>query len=719
MKGRGRLARPVVVIALFVLSTLLVLAPARASAQSIGCGSTITKNTTLSANIGPCSGNGLIVGTSGITLNCAGYAINLNGESGVSAGVSITGRTKVTVENCNITGFDNSNGHSNAFQLSMSSGDNLTNDTANGNYLGFSLANSSNNKLTKSTANGNAFGFGLFSSGGNTLIGDTANSNTLQFNSFGFQLYESSNNTLTKNNANINSYDGFSLYGSSRNLLANNTANSNGNQGFDLSQVLPGVTTPRFSTDNIFIGNTANYNKQYGYLDSSTGSGTAGTANSYTFGVCGSDDDGGSSPAGLCPPFVSLNPPSGVVGALITVTGANLLASHDVTTTFDGSAIEMPTSCSTNSTGGIESGCTFTVPPSVFGLHTVTASDGTSVPTASFTVTPQTTTSTATLSGGSATVDQTSTTGIKVTISASTAQDGTSVTVNSQVWGTTQPPGESSVSLSSTNFFDVQTKGITDGTAEVCITNASVTPATVMQYWYGKSWPDAAGQAVTGTTVCGEIPVLALLATPIALGILMAGGTLATVSCSKASVTVGTPLSCKATVSGSKPTGMVAWSSSSLGKFSKPTCMLTKGACSVEFTPTAAGPVILVAKYGGDPKNSPSIGANGLTALTKATKTTVSCRPTSAIADSSTIVTCTARVVGYTPTGAVTWSQSGTGTVAFFSLMCNVVSFKNPDAATCSVTLTGATAGSVTITANYSGDSNNQGSSNTRTLTIR
>jgi hypothetical protein len=116
------------------------------------------------------------------------------------------------------------------------------------------------------------------------------------------------------------------------------------------------------------------------------------------------------------------------------------------------------------------------------------------------------------------TADQTGTTGISVTIMGSAAPDGTSFTVISGDWGSTQPAGTGSVSLGSGIFYDVQIEGITDGTAQICITNAAVTSATQMQYWDGTEWVNAASQTVTGTTLCGDIPVSALNGTPIVIG---------------------------------------------------------------------------------------------------------------------------------------------------------------------------------------------------------
>ncbi|MGD0476840.1 MAG: hypothetical protein ABSB29_01590 [Nitrososphaerales archaeon] len=200
-------------------------------------------------------------------------------------------------------------------------------------------------------------------------------------------------------------------------------------------------------------------------------------------------------------------------------------------------------------------------------------------------------------------------------------------------------------------------------------------------------------------------------------------GSMTTVSCVKASVTVGTTSACKATVSGFRPTGIVAWSSGSTGKFSSASCKLSKhktySTCSVKFTPTAAGSVTLTANYGGDSKNSASAGTHDLTVTMKATKILVSCSPRSVVAGSSKAITCKAKVIGYLPTGTVSWSQIGTGSVSLSSTTCALTSSKNHNRATCSVTMTGTTASKVTIQATYSADPNNQGSLRTAALTIK
>jgi hypothetical protein len=201
---------------------------------------------------------------------------------------------------------------------------------------------------------------------------------------------------------------------------------------------------------------------------------------------------------------------------------------------------------------------------------------------------------------------------------------------------------------------------------------------------------------------------------------------LITVSCDHPSPVVGVRIKCEVEVeptSGIAPTGRATWSTASSGKFSSSagtsaSCKLAKhisfSVCSVLFTPTAAGsPVVLTVNYAGDSSNFRSAGTYNLTVLPKATKTMISCSPRSVVAGSTTNITCKAKVTGYSPTGTTSWSQTGTGSVSIVSTTYTLTK------GTCSVKMTGSISGSVIITASYSGDSNNQGSSSTATLTIK
>lgn len=73
-----------------------------ASAAHVTCGQTITQDTTLDSDVGPCTGDGVVVGASGISTNP--ITLNLNGRSirgglqANTAGVRIEGKTYVEVK---------------------------------------------------------------------------------------------------------------------------------------------------------------------------------------------------------------------------------------------------------------------------------------------------------------------------------------------------------------------------------------------------------------------------------------------------------------------------------------------------------------------------------------------------------------------------------------------------------------------------------------------
>lgn len=77
--------------------------------QPPGCGASITEDTTLTADIGPCSRHGLVVEADGVTLDLGGHTINGDAfaRSGADkAGILLKGVRGVTVRNGTVVGFD-------------------------------------------------------------------------------------------------------------------------------------------------------------------------------------------------------------------------------------------------------------------------------------------------------------------------------------------------------------------------------------------------------------------------------------------------------------------------------------------------------------------------------------------------------------------------------------------------------------------------------------
>ena len=91
--------------AVALLATLTVLATP-AHATHVTCGSVITGNTTLDSDVGPCPGDGIIVGADNITLDLNGHRIFAANGEGDNAGIRLPMRTGVTVTNGTVEGFD-------------------------------------------------------------------------------------------------------------------------------------------------------------------------------------------------------------------------------------------------------------------------------------------------------------------------------------------------------------------------------------------------------------------------------------------------------------------------------------------------------------------------------------------------------------------------------------------------------------------------------------
>jgi parallel beta-helix repeat protein len=87
-----------------LLLGLLALNAAPAAASHVGCGDTITQDTTLDSDL-TCPGDGLVIGAHGVTLDLGGHTISGAGAGG-SAGVRVQGSQEVTIRRGTIRGFE-------------------------------------------------------------------------------------------------------------------------------------------------------------------------------------------------------------------------------------------------------------------------------------------------------------------------------------------------------------------------------------------------------------------------------------------------------------------------------------------------------------------------------------------------------------------------------------------------------------------------------------
>lgn len=92
------------VFGMVTLSAVVTVEPA--TADHVGCGSVVTENTTLHADVGPCPDNGLIVEAGDVKLDLSGHTIFGTGNVGDGAGVLVRDSRGVKVTNGTVRDFD-------------------------------------------------------------------------------------------------------------------------------------------------------------------------------------------------------------------------------------------------------------------------------------------------------------------------------------------------------------------------------------------------------------------------------------------------------------------------------------------------------------------------------------------------------------------------------------------------------------------------------------
>jgi hypothetical protein len=183
------------VAAAAAMSCIAIGAPP-AHAAGPGCGSVVTKSTTLQRNLIDCPGDGLVIGADNLTLDLGGHTID--GSAGpATAGIRLAGHRGVTVRRGSLQEFGN------GVLLDAASGNALVRVTvtrsvgrgiqlqngSHGNRLefdvsrdngssGFALIASDRNVVTRATGTGNGFsGLQGFTASHNRVVGGTFTGN--------------------------------------------------------------------------------------------------------------------------------------------------------------------------------------------------------------------------------------------------------------------------------------------------------------------------------------------------------------------------------------------------------------------------------------------------------------------------------------------------------------------------------------------------------------
>lgn len=251
------------------ISLLAGVGPWEVAGAQVGpaCGSTITQDTTLTADIGPCPNNGLIIGADNITLNLNQHHIFGTPNTGDGVGVLLTGRSGVTVTGGTVRAFDAGvliEGGSGNSVDNMAVLDNIGRATAfppdfpaspaiPGTRAGDGIAieSSRGNRIKGNIVrnNGPFAGIGLYTlidsdhprttagpSSGNLIEGNLVEDNIVGRTNLGFTDNDgirlennSSGNFILRNTVRRNGLDGIALFaGSSFNNVQYNTVNDNG-----------------------------------------------------------------------------------------------------------------------------------------------------------------------------------------------------------------------------------------------------------------------------------------------------------------------------------------------------------------------------------------------------------------------------------------------------------------------------------------------------------
>ncbi len=304
-----------VAAAVTLLAGLAMTSPAQAAVLS--CGQTITQDTTLENDVGPCANHGIVIGADNITFNLNGHRIFGTPGGGDDAGVYLLNRTGVTVTGGTVTAFDIGvaiDGGSANTVSAMTARDNIGGSGTIGGD-GIAILSSRLNRIIGNQVvnNGPYSGVGLYSRrdgdhpgtrgvardnlvSGNSITGNIISRDRVTPNSTDNDGIRVENdavfNTFTDNRVSGNGLDGISLFAdtadnvvrnnhvdgngfyrttarrgsgiivftrSTRNVVENNLVTGNADSGIDIRQpvsTFPGATSNRI-INNTAIGNSA------------------------------------------------------------------------------------------------------------------------------------------------------------------------------------------------------------------------------------------------------------------------------------------------------------------------------------------------------------------------------------------------------------------------------------------------------------------------------
>lgn len=238
------------------LTSFLVGSPlgSTASAEPLGCGTVITRNTVLQNDIGPCVGDGIIIGADRVTLDLGRHRIFGTSGPQEGFGIRISDRRGARVRGGTVTDFGTGVaifGGANNIVTGVVVTDNIGPlDQSGDSGAGIDIFDSSNNVLlgNKVVHNGPFEGIGVFgtSSRGNRIVRNLIADNNIKTERFG---------TTADLDDGINL--GFGLEGGSGTTIEGNAIQRNGQDGINAcsQQGAPCLTTDNIIVRNLVEGN--------------------------------------------------------------------------------------------------------------------------------------------------------------------------------------------------------------------------------------------------------------------------------------------------------------------------------------------------------------------------------------------------------------------------------------------------------------------------------